>query len=115
MTIIPISGQKLRKIIQSRGLTMTDLSRSTGYNPNYISECVHNNSISRAAAKIIENEYGISVSDYLPEPEPVKPEPVKREPEQMSLATWFDYDALRDAIRDGVVAAWEIIKGRAEQ
>lgn len=107
MTIIQIDGSRLRQLISSAGKTMTEVSRSTGYNPNYVSECVHNGTISQAAAKIIEADHGIRLCDYerTEEPEPA----VKREPEQMSLA-FIDYDALRDAIRDGVVAAWEIIR-----
>lgn len=83
--MIQIDGSKLIAAFKAAGIKANDASRDAGFSRNYFSNCAYYNSISKAAANLLEIQHGIRLEDYVytePEPEPTpEPElPVPSEP-----------------------------------
>lgn len=74
-TTARIDGQKLRNILNYKGLARQDVSISIGKNKGYLSKCTLLNEMSKTSILLIEKMYGINPEDY----EYVEPEPVKEE------------------------------------
>lgn len=103
---VNIDGEKLRKMITSRGLSLTDVSEELGFHETWLSRCLNGNYLTKIAIRGIELRYGIRGEDYLvPEPKP-EPEP-EPEPKQIELVpdhgeTVMDYEKLADTLRDKI-------------
>lgn len=106
-TAVDINGEKLKKILEDRFLTFSEVSVECGYNESAISRCIARNSMTKILIKALELRYNIRPEDYVildPKQEP-KPEA----PEQMSFiqapGIEIDYGHLKSVIYEAVYEA----------
>lgn len=101
---VDINGAKLKKILEDRFLTFSEVSIECGYNESAISRCIARNSMTKILIKALELRYNIRPEDYvIPEQ---KPEP--EAPEQMSFLPGkveIDYICLKSVIYEAVYEA----------
>lgn len=108
---VDINGAKLRKILEDRFLTFTEVSIECGYEESAISRCIARNRMTKILIKALELRFNIRPEDYvIPDP---KPEPMPETPEQMSFLPGkveIDYICLKsiiyEAVYDAVKKAW---------
>lgn len=112
-TTVDINGAKLKKILEDRFLTFSEVSVECGYNESAISRCIARNSMTKILIKALELRYNIRPEDYvIPDPKP-EPGSMPEPPEQMSFLPGkveIDYICLKsiiyEAVYDAVKKAW---------
>ena len=60
-----VNKTKLQAAIESRGYTMSNVSRKLGYKPDYLTTSANRRKISVAVSIMLDNMYGIKPQEYV--------------------------------------------------
>lgn len=79
---VPVT-EKLKRILEEKGISMMTASKQIGYSQNYISNAImYDRKISKSASIALEHFFGIKPEDYAPEePQEEPPEEPQEEPQ----------------------------------
>ncbi len=93
---ITIDGERLKKAIKSRGMTLAGASEMIGRNQSYIGKCCERGKITDIIERAIERNLSISLGEY-----------IRTKPDLEPASTLFDGDTemLQKAIFHGVYGA----------
>ena len=67
-----ISGEKLKRELNKRGLKPRDVSQEMGYAPNYLTQAAHSGILGAPAMKMLATFHNIKEEDIAPGVEPVE-------------------------------------------
>ena len=102
-TMLPIDTEKLRKEIQRRGLTPSEVSRKIGRTHTFISHSLSSGKIAKATTVQLESMFNLKYEDYKQE-EP-KQEPTRLETPEILLGGQMVFAPNQIGKKD----LWEII------
>lgn len=75
ISTLPCCGEKLKSLLERRGLTMQTAGLEMGRSKGYIFSCIKRGTISSSAAQQLKVMYNIRPEDYAPETEEEPSEP----------------------------------------
>ena len=110
-----IDGEKLKKIVESKGYEKAALSREMGFHSCYLNRCMRQNEMNAGGMRVLEILTGISPEEYKYEEPKKQPEPMTFDPKQMEIQVdtestndfWKKlYDTIYNATYEAVKKAW---------
>ena len=102
-----IDGQKLRKLILEQGITIHDAGIKAGYSRSWIDNAILKNYVNKPMLVFLEREYGIKLSDILPD-KPKATAPKEEQIEEPKVLYVRDmtqgdlYETIFDAVKDAL-------------
>jgi len=106
MNSVPIDPEKLKNILNNKGLMASQISRNIGYASNTLSSAINAGVVNRIFVTAMKNQYGIDPSEYElvwgvkqeePQKEPQEEPKVDQAKENADLANII-YAAVHDAM-----------------
>lgn len=113
---IKIDVEKLKKLLQERGIIWSELSRKLGYSSGHLSDVMRRGTISKPTLVAVCNYLSIDSSEIiLPEPPEVEEPPVSEQekPNEIDAMVIYDLEKLSDLLvamnakLDRIIEIWE--------
>lgn len=76
-----VNALKLQAAVESRGYTMSGISKKLGYCTDYLTNSGRHHRMSMACSILLDNVYGIKPQEYVDVVSPQKPKPVAKAPQ----------------------------------
>lgn len=113
---IKIDGEALRRELEKRNLSMTDVSKELGFAKSYISKVINLNLCNVPTMKLLEVTYNIKPENYeYKEPEP-ETEPISiEELETEEIVSQIDYKEFYKTIYGAVYHAMQDVLNNKEE
>lgn len=103
----PIDGEKLRKELERRGLTLTETAERLGHGKSYMNHVLTQGYIAEPNIILLEAVYNLRYDAYEPDPEPEEEKPLEGQmrfelPAQISKKDLWEviYTAVKKALEE---------------